>query len=213
MRRGGDIFEGAVDDDDFRLKPQPVNCLGQPDQTDGFGVIGVNPPPVAGFSDEDVELDDKTLEIRISSNSDSALSWIAGIYQKEAESDSGYRMDRGWNDQTEIVMTNGLANTQKYQKYEESAVFGEVTYSFSDKLDVTVGLRSLDYDYTFLEENWGLAFNGDLPRDIHEVFMPGDPFGLWDGRGRCHGGCPLVSGQSLVRSAGARLQRSGHPKP
>ncbi|MGK0499371.1 MAG: outer membrane receptor protein involved in Fe transport [Oceanicoccus sp.] len=137
------------------------------DISDGFAIIGINPPPQAGFSDEEVELDDSTLEIRLSSNSDSALSWIVGLYQKDAESDSGYRMDRGWN--ASGATANGLANTQKYQKYEETAFFGEVTYSFTEKLDVTVGLRSLDYDYTFLEENWGFAFNGDQGRDMANV--------------------------------------------
>ena len=67
------------------------------------------------------------------------------------------------------VYFNGLANTQKLQEYEEEAVFGELTYRFNDSFSATVGLRSLDYDFHSLEENWGWAFNGDLPRDQANV--------------------------------------------
>lgn len=135
------------------------------DITGGFFLFPTYTPTGPAYSDEDVELDDSTIEIRLSSVGDSALSWIVGAYQKDAESDAGYRMQRGWQDVTNF----GLANTQKFQSYEETAFFGEVSYELTDQLAVTVGLRSLDYDYRSREENWGWAFNGDQDRPAANV--------------------------------------------
>ena len=161
------------------------------DITDGstliFGDLGLLPGP--GYSNELVDLDDETIEIRLTSSSDSNLQWLIGYYRKDAVADAGYRMAEGWTpldvwdaaiacpdqpfcpgqDGVLNVYFNGLANTQKLQEYEEEAVFGELTYRFNDSFSATVGIRSLDYDFHSLEENWGFAFNGDLPRDQANV--------------------------------------------
>ena len=128
-----------------------------------FGVPNALPGPA--FSDEFVDLDDETIEVRLTSNSDSDWQWLIGLYRKDAVSDAGYRMGPGW----EAMFNNGLANTQKLQEYEENAIFGELTYHVNDSISITAGLRSLDYDFHSREENWGLAFNGDQPRDQANV--------------------------------------------
>jgi len=143
------------------------------DITGAFALLPFPAATDSAYSDELVELDDNTIEVRLSSNGDSALSWIVGAYQKDAESDAGYRMQRGWQDVTDF----GLANTQKFQKYEETAFFGEVSYELTDKLAVLVGLRSLDYDYRSREENWGWAFNGDQDQaaaNVRDEKLSGD---------------------------------------
>jgi outer membrane receptor protein involved in Fe transport len=161
------------------------------DITDGsvliFDALGMLPGP--GYSNELVDLDDQTFEVRLTSSSDSDLQWLIGYYNKDATADAGYRMAEGWTpldvwdpaiacpDQPNCagqdgvldVYFNGLANTQKLQEYEESAFFGELTYNVNDSFSVTAGLRRLDYDFHSLEENWGFAFNGDLPRDQANV--------------------------------------------
>ena len=166
------------------------------DITDGstliFGDLGLLPGP--GYSNELVDLDDETIEIRLTSSSDSNLQWLIGYYRKDAVADAGYRMAEGWTpldvwdatiavcpdpddtqpncpgqDGTLDVYFNGLANTQKLQEYEEDAFFGELTYRFNDSFSITAGLRSLDYDFHSLEENWGFAFNDDMPRDQANV--------------------------------------------
>ena len=119
-----------------------------------------NPLPAPAFSDEFVELDDETIEIRLTSDSDSAWQWLVGYYRKDAKADAGYRMAMGW----EPLFDNGLANTQKLQEYEEDAFFGELTYNISDSFSITAGLRSLDYDFHSKEENWGGVFSGDSDR-------------------------------------------------
>lgn len=132
------------------------------DITDGFPLLGFPAPLAPGYSDEDVSLEDQTIEARLTSNSESKLSWLIGAYLKDAESDAGYRMQRGW---IGTGLTDfGLANTQKRQKYEETAFFGEINYELTQNLELTLGLRSLEYDYYSKEENWGFAFNGDMDR-------------------------------------------------
>lgn len=116
--------------------------------------------PGPAFSDELVDLDDETIEVRLTSNTDSDWQWIVGFYRKDAKADAGYRMQMGW----EPLFNNGLANTQKLQEYEEDAFFGELTYNFNDNFSATAGIRSLDYDFHSREENWGGVFTSDSDR-------------------------------------------------
>lgn len=116
--------------------------------------------PVPAFSDELVDLEDETIEIRLTSNSDSDWQWLVGFYRKDSVADAGYRMAQGW----EALFNNGLANTQKLQEYEEDAFFGELTYNLNDNFSITAGLRSLDYDFHSREENWGGVFTSDSDR-------------------------------------------------
>ncbi len=131
------------------------------DITDVGALFG-DPNPLLGsaFSNEFVELDDETIEVRLTSSSDSDWQWLVGYYRKDAVADAGYRMDEGWD----ALFMNGLANTQKLQEYEETAFFGELTYDFTDSFSATVGLRSLDYDFHSKEENWGGVFTSDSDR-------------------------------------------------
>ena len=112
----------------------------------------------SAFSNEFVELDDQTIEVRLTSSSDSKWQWLLGFYYKDSKADAGYRMDEGWD--ALFPDGNGLANTQKLQEYEETAFFGELTYDFNDSFSATLGLRSLDYDFHSKEENWGGVFTG-----------------------------------------------------
>ncbi len=131
------------------------------DITDVGALFG-DPNPLLGsaFSNEFVELDDETIEVRLTSSSDSDWQWLVGYYRKDAVADAGYRMDEGWD----ALFMNGLANTQKLQEYEEDAFFGELTYHLSDSFSITAGLRSLDYDFHSKEENWGGVFTSDSDR-------------------------------------------------
>ncbi len=131
------------------------------DITDVGALFG-DPNPLLGsaFSNEFVELDDETIEVRLTSSSDSDWQWLVGYYRKDAVADAGYRMDEGWD----ALFMNGLANTQKLQEYEEDAFFGELTYHLNDSFSITAGLRSLDYDFHSKEENWGGVFTSDSDR-------------------------------------------------
>ncbi len=126
------------------------------------GALFADPNPLLGsaFSNEFVELDDETIEVRLTSSSDSDWQWLVGYYRKDSVADAGYRMDEGWD----ALFMNGLANTQKLQEYEEDAFFGELTYHLNDSFSITAGLRSLDYDFHSKEENWGGVFTSDSGR-------------------------------------------------
>ena len=145
------------------------------DITTGSAAIFGIPNPTPAFSDELVDLEDETIEIRLSSETDSDWQWLVGYYRKDATVDAGYRMGPGWNpldvddDGEPDVFFNGLANTQKLSEYEEDAFFGELTYHLTDSLSITGGIRSLDYDFHSLEENWGWAFNDDGDRSTANV--------------------------------------------
>jgi iron complex outermembrane receptor protein len=118
-----------------------------------------NPLPGPAYSDELVDLDDETIEVRLTSTSDSNWQWLVGYYHKDAVADAGYRMQEGW----EPIFAGddiGLANTQKLSDYSEDSFFGELTYNINDSWAITAGLRSLDYDFRSKEENWGGVFTG-----------------------------------------------------
>jgi outer membrane receptor protein involved in Fe transport len=146
------------------------------DISDVGGLFG-DPNPLTGpaYSDEKVDLEDDTIEVRLVSTTDSDWQWLVGFYRKDAVADAGYRMGPGWDpldldgDGDLDSFFNGLANTQKLSDYTEDALFGELTYNINDAWSVTAGLRRLDYDFRSREENWGLAFNGDQGRDQANV--------------------------------------------
>ena len=125
-------------------------------------IINVGLPVFAGIAAEElVELDDMTYEVRLASGDESSLQWVAGLYRKDVEIDAGYRMQRGFEQTLTTIgatVFEGLANTQENKTYEENAIFGEATYAVSDKLDLTFGLRYLDYDFTQVKTDWGLVF-------------------------------------------------------
>lgn len=112
-------------------------------------------PNAAAYVDETVTLKDETFEARLSSNNDNSLQWVVGIYNKDAEVNANYTMSRGF----EYVTPNGLANTKDQSKYDESAVFGEASLDLPNNLNLTVGMRYLDYDFSQHKEDWGLVYN------------------------------------------------------
>lgn len=115
----------------------------------------------ANAADELVELDDTTYEVRLSSTSSSNLQWVAGLYRKEVEIDAGYRLVRGTQPTLNAIgagVFDGIANVQDTREFEESAIFGEINWTFSDQWDLTFGLRYLETEFSQSQINYGLAF-------------------------------------------------------
>ncbi|MCR8922320.1 TonB-dependent receptor [Dasania sp. GY-MA-18] len=142
----------------INLSKMDREFINSEDMTDAVealsGGFSYSSPTAAAFVDETVSLKDETFEVRLSSNGDSNFQWVAGIYNKDAEVNSDYVMQRGF----EYVTNNGLANTNDRSTYDESAIFGEINYTFAEQFTLTLGLRSLDYDFAQHKEDWGLVY-------------------------------------------------------
>ena len=133
-------------------------ALGQRDQTDlltrlGFGYETF--PSFSAYTREEDQSEALTQELRLVSQGDSALSWIAGAYYNKAETDNvsrefapGYAdyalntWETGGNprpDNLEYISAGTSTTTEK-------AIFGELNYEVNEALTLTVGTRFYDYD-------------------------------------------------------------------
>ncbi len=116
-----------------------------------------------------------TQEFRLTGGKD-RLKWLAGAFYSNAERDYGQDVKIiGFEDATGIPTEGQLAtkdtiffSTFEFQ-LDQFGVFGEATYSFTPKFDLTAGLRYYDY-------------NEDKTAFIDGVFgnpnFPGDPLSL-----------------------------------
>jgi iron complex outermembrane receptor protein len=113
-------------------------------------VFTIDAPLIDGT---DVEM--FTQELRIASNSDSALQWVFGAFYSD--------IDREYNQQLVVpgfeaatgIPTVGLVNPKDVlffsripYNFEQFALFGEASYDLTDALSVTAGLRWFDFKET-----------------------------------------------------------------
>ena len=155
---------------------------GQRDQTDLL--IGLEYsyelfPTFTAFTHEYGEEDSFNQEFRLVSKGDGPLTWIAGAYY-----------NRFTSDYTSKEFTPGYAaylggsrpdNLEYYSvsktELTESALFGELSYDFTPKWQVTVGARRYSYELETKDAvDFPLAntvFGGDPPDAINLAFEPG----------------------------------------
>lgn len=102
-------------------------------------------------SDRPFEADTKTAELRLVSDNDSSLNWIVGAYYEEGDqfggldgaTDSGRAGEIfGFLLGTEPGFLILASFSESY--FEETSVFGEIGYAFSDQFSVTFGARYSD---------------------------------------------------------------------
>ncbi|WP_076418551.1 TonB-dependent receptor [Colwellia sp. UCD-KL20] len=164
---------------------------GQRDQTD---LLLSNPwfyedfPTFSAFTRETEYFDSFTQEVRLVSQSDSALSWIVGgYYNKKNEYAlseeyaphfgaflrSAYLPD---NEDYGDFIRSGRIDDLEYleladDKTVEKALFGELSYQFSEQFNVTVGARLYEYE---IEIGSAIAspYLGDVVSD--SVTFPSD---------------------------------------
>ena len=97
-------------------------------------------------------------EIRLQSNQSNRLRWIAGFFTQQQL----HNFDLQWRipamEPQNSVIPGGDTTWQTYQvrKDRDNALFGEITYDFTEKLSATAGVRFFDY------ENSLYGFNGFL---------------------------------------------------
>lgn len=97
----------------------------------------------------DIELDKLTQEVRLASAQGGAVEWLlGGFYTKE---DSANRQSIGIQlpGGTPFVGLDPAAAARLPSEYREVALFGDVTYRFSESFDVTAGVRWARNEQTF----------------------------------------------------------------
>jgi len=97
-------------------------------------------PSAAQFSE--LRLKNERFEAKLSSNSERAIQWLVGIYHKDTEIDADYSLFKG----PQYVGAKGVDRDQ--HQYGERAVFGEGSVELPGNVNLSVGLRYLDYDFS-----------------------------------------------------------------
>lgn len=109
------------------------------------------------------DLEQTTHELRLSSNGDGPLQWVAGVFYSDTQRDYSQTLPTpGYDaaiDATDgagaaaMTYVNGFGpnspfNSELSYDIEQTAVFGEATYAINDRLDITVGGRWYDFEET-----------------------------------------------------------------
>ncbi len=103
-----------------------------------------------------------TQEIRLASNSEGRFDWVVGAFYSDQERNYAQTLDvKGFEALSGIptagprAPTDALYFSRVPYDLTQYAFFGEATYAFTDKLDVTAGVRYANY-----EESRLLTFDG-----------------------------------------------------
>ena len=151
--------------------------VGQRDQTDllldldlGYDAF----PSFSSYTREIVNDESDTLELRLSSEHEGPVKWVAGYFQNEYESFGTSEEFTPQLDQFAVDNWDGVQlrpdSLEYYSegllKEKESAFYGELTYNITDTLSVTGGYRR----YTFeTHDTGGVAF------PLYDTVFFGDP--------------------------------------
>lgn len=130
---------------------------GQRDQTDLLIRLDYGYEELPSFSTFTREIDEEdtfTQEIRLVSQGDSDFNWIVGGFYNKTETEASSREFTPGFDQFAIDNFGGEQLRPDSLEYleltkstvTESALFGEVGYQVTDKLDITIGARFYEYD-------------------------------------------------------------------
>lgn len=163
---------------------------GQRDQTDlllTFGYTYADFPTFTAFTAEDDDEDTFSQELRLVSTGDGPFNWIGGLFYSDADVDGSsleftpclYDTDTtcppGGSGVSEIpFIVNQYGNDVEYiqdqeRDLKEWAVFGELSYRFTDEWQVTLGGRYFD-----VEDKNQLAIGFPLLNQILGI-DPNDP--------------------------------------
>jgi len=126
--------------------------VGQRDQTDLLYSLNYsyeNFPTFSAFTRETADTESFVQEVRLVSQSESDLSWIVGGYYNKATDNGGYSAEYtpGYGAENGFDTVDDL----EYLSFGsgetiEKALFGELTYQFTEAFNVTVGARFYEYE-------------------------------------------------------------------
>jgi outer membrane receptor protein involved in Fe transport len=121
------------------------------------------------------DLEQWTHELRFTSNGDGPLQWVVGGFYSDTDRDYAQGLPTpGYDAVTDAVLGEGTSeavsngfgvdspfNSDLAYTVEQTAVFGEINYAFTDRLDVTLGGRWYDFEDNRSITSGGLFANGD----------------------------------------------------
>ena len=124
------------------------------------------------------DLSQTTFEARISSSGDNALQWLGGVFWSDVDRIYAQRLPTpgyqaatddpaNFGAGTSAAVANGFPNLDSPFNsdlpyvIEQQAVFGELSYDFTDVFNVTLGGRWYNFDETRTITSGGLFANGD----------------------------------------------------
>jgi iron complex outermembrane receptor protein len=132
---GPDMFDALYDFADFQA------FAGKRAGSEALGATLFFSEPVR----EDAEISQFSQEIRLASDTDSAMDWIVGVYYKKDEVD---KLDRfiGENPSGALATLSGESHWDNRGEMESKAVFGQVGYQVTDAVKITIGGRYTEDD-------------------------------------------------------------------
>lgn len=117
-----------------------------------YGTADADCSSMAIFYNDDNKYKRNTHELRLQSTDNDPLQYIVGLYYEDASHD--YRQEWLMNgmaqgaDFRQFGVSNLWYLTDQKRADKQSAVFGEVSYAFTDKLTITVGARWFENEST-----------------------------------------------------------------
>jgi outer membrane receptor protein involved in Fe transport len=125
--------------------------------------FGIN-NPLRVVNEDNV--DEFVQEIRLVSTDNDKLNWLAGIFYQHQDQDFNQDFPSpGFDD-----LTDGLASmfgapdnlfvVRSNYKLEQLALYGELAFQLTDRVEVTAGTRWFDIDRNFKSNNFGLLWSG-----------------------------------------------------
>ena len=120
------------------------------------------------------EVESFTQELRIASNGDGPIDWIFGVYYAETDRNYAQRLptpgydaftDAAFGPGTSAALANGFPLNSPYNAdldytLEQTAVFGEINWAATDRLDITAGGRWYDFEEVRTISQGGLFSSG-----------------------------------------------------
>jgi iron complex outermembrane receptor protein len=112
---------------------------------------------------DQTDVEQTTHELRIASNSDAPLQWLGGVFYSDTQRDYSQTLPTpDYDDAVDAGLGEGTAastyihgfgpdspfNSELAYDIEQTAVFGEFTYAFNDRFDLTIGGRWYDFEET-----------------------------------------------------------------
>ncbi|PZQ65449.1 MAG: TonB-dependent receptor [Phenylobacterium zucineum] len=120
---------------------------------------------------DETDLQTVTQEVRLTSTGEGPLQWVAGAFYSDVDRDYsqdlrvvGFTAATGIPTASDRAPTDSLYYSVVPYKQRQYALFGEATYSVTERLDVTAGLRWSDY-----KETRELTFDGIFADKTIEV--------------------------------------------